>query len=255
MNEPKISVITCCYNHAQFIEETIQSVLDQNYTNLEYIVIDGGSTDGSAEIIASYATRLSYWISEPDNGQTDALIKGFARATGDILCWLCSDDVFEPWTLREVAEFFTRNPEARVVYGDATWIDVNGRFLRAKKEHGFNRFIWRYDHNFIPQPSTFWRQDLYRQVGGLDPNTDIAMDADLWLRFFSVTKFCHVDRPWSRMRSHPLQRGQVSREREKVVLRLMRERSLGHSSEWAYRWKYFCAKGLRVGWKLLTGRY
>src|SRR5580704_13795105 len=104
MNEPKISVITCCYNHAQFIEETIQSVLDQNYTNLEYIVIDGGSTDGSAEIIASYATRLSYWISEPDNGQTDALIKGFARATGDILCWLCSDDVFEPWTLREVAE-------------------------------------------------------------------------------------------------------------------------------------------------------
>jgi glycosyltransferase involved in cell wall biosynthesis len=255
MNQPKISIVTCCYNHAQFVEETIQSVLTQGYPNVEYIVIDGGSTDGSAEIIARYASQLSYWVSERDNGQTDALIKGFARATGEISCWLCSDDILEPWTLHEVAEFFTQHPAARVVYGDATWIDVNGRFLRKKKEHGFNRYIWMYDHNFIPQPSTFWRHELYREVGGLDPKTDIAMDADLWLRFSDVTKLHHVNRPWSRMRSHPLQRGQVSKDREKIVERLMRERYLGHKSEWNYRWNYLCAKGLRVGWKALTGRY
>ncbi len=107
-----ISVVTCSYNQAEFLEATLRSVLDQNYPNLEYIVIDGGSTDGSVEIIERYQHRLAYWVSEPDAGQTDALIKGFSRATGDVLAWLNSDDLYEPGTLHEVGQALRRAPRS-----------------------------------------------------------------------------------------------------------------------------------------------
>jgi glycosyltransferase involved in cell wall biosynthesis len=255
MSDPKISVVTCCYNHVSFLERTITSVLNQNYPNLEYIVIDGGSTDGSKDIIQRYASRLAYWVSEPDAGQTHALIKGFNRATGDISTWLCSDDLFEPWTLREVANFFEARPKARVVYGDATWIDVQDRVIRKKREHRFNRFIWMHDYNFIPQPSTFWRHDLYLQVGGLDSSFDLAMDADLFARFAEVTKIYHVARPWSRLRTYAQQKNQLYRERSNQEDRIIRQRYIGHEPEWMRRSLHLSAKGLRIGWKLFTGRY
>jgi glycosyltransferase involved in cell wall biosynthesis len=256
MRDPKISVVTCCYNHVSFLERTITSVLDQKYPNLEYIIIDGGSTDGSKDIIQRYSTQLAYWVSEPDEGQTHALIKGFNRATGDISCWLCSDDLFEPWTLREVADFFERRPEARVAYGDATWIDVQDRVIRKKREHGFNRFIWMHDYNFIPQPSTFWRHDLYLQVGGLDPAFDWAMDADLWARFAEVTHLYHAARPWSRMRIHPDQKKtRFIESGGNQEDRIIRQRYIGNEPEWMRRSLHLYAKGLRVGWKIFTGRY
>ena len=124
MKLPKVSVITPCFNHAQFVDATMRSIHGQRYPNLEHIVIDGGSTDGSVAIIDSYRDRLAYWVSEPDDGQTDALIKGFDRATGDIYCWLNSDDLFEPNTLQEVAEYFAANPEVQFVYGDSRWINA-----------------------------------------------------------------------------------------------------------------------------------
>ena len=158
---PKISVVTPSFNQGQYIEATIRSVLEQDYPNLEYIIIDGGSTDGTVEIIEKYSEHLAYWVSEPDEGQTDALIKGFDRASGDILCWLCSDDLFESRTLHEVAEIFTEHPDWQVVYGDSFWIDADSRPIRFKKEIDFNRFIWMYDHNYLPQPSTFWRRGIY----------------------------------------------------------------------------------------------
>jgi glycosyltransferase involved in cell wall biosynthesis len=255
MPSPKISVITCSYNQARFLEKTIRSVLDQNYTNLEYIIIDGGSNDGSVDIIRRYADRLAYWVSEPDHGQTDALIKGFERVTGDISCWLCSDDILEPWTLREVAEFFDHNPDAKVVYGDSSWIDANDSVIASKREHGFNRFIWMYDHDYIPQPSTFWRHELYLQVGGLDRAFNLAMDGDLWARFFQVTDIDHVSRPWSRMRFHDEQKVQKNRRESKKEDRIIRQRYLGARSELSYRALYVVAKGYRVSWKLVTGRY
>jgi len=122
---PKISVVTPSFNQGRYIEATIKSVVEQGYPNLEYLIMDGGSTDGTVEIIEKYSDQLTYWVSEPDEGQTDALIKGFDRASGDILCWLCSDDLFEARTLQEVAETFVEHPDWEVVYGDSFWIDAD----------------------------------------------------------------------------------------------------------------------------------
>src|SRR5919112_5052179 len=135
---PKISVITPSFNQGRYIESTIKSVLDQGYPNLEYIIMDGGSRDGSKEIIQRYSDRLAHWNSEPDGGQTDALAKGFGRAAGEIMGWLCSDDLLEPHALREVAEKFVRNPDWQVVYGDSQWIDGKGCLIRPIKEIDFN---------------------------------------------------------------------------------------------------------------------
>jgi glycosyltransferase involved in cell wall biosynthesis len=255
MRFPKISVVTCSFNHARFLEQTIRSVLDQEYPNLEYIIIDGGSTDASVDIIRRYENRLAYWVSERDQGQTDGLIKGFSRVTGDISCWLCSDDLHEPWTLREVADFFAKTPQARVVYGDSTWIDARGAVISRIKEHGFNRFIWKYSHDYIPQPSTFWRHDLYIESGGLNREFECAMDGDLWARFSRLTKIYHVGRPWSQMRYYPEQKVQLLEERCRKEDRMIRERYLGSRPDWIYQVSYFTAKGLRIPLKFFTGKY
>lgn len=251
----KISIVTCSYNQARFVEETLRSVRFQEYRNCEHILIDGGSTDGSLDIIRKYEDQFSYCVSEPDGGHTRGLIKGFAHATGDILCWLNSDDLFEPWTLREVAQFFTAHPEANVVYGDSQWITAEGEPIKPKKEHAFNRFIWTYDYNFIPQPSTFWRRSLYDEVGGLDPSFQLAMDADLWIRFADRTPLHHVRRPWSKMRLYAEQRNQKLRARSDEEDRLMRRRYIGAEPAWSLRTKWMAAKGTRIAWKLATGCY
>jgi glycosyltransferase involved in cell wall biosynthesis len=256
MNPPRITVVTPSYNQARFIERTLQSVIHQEYPNLEFIVIDGGSTDGSVGIIQRYASHLAYWVSEADHGQTDALVKGFSRATGDILCYLCSDDLHEQWTLWEVAQFFMSHPQAEVVYGDSIWIDVEDRPIKPKKEHPFNWFIFVYDHDFVPQPSTFWRRSLYEKAGGLDPAFQLAMDSDLWIRFAEVAPLYHVRRVWSRMRLYPEQKNQRLRaqsNQEDLVIR--RRYGIAHEPAWSRTTKKIVAKGLRVGWKVATGCY
>jgi glycosyltransferase involved in cell wall biosynthesis len=252
---PKISLVMPSYNQAQFLEETIRSVLDQNYPNLEYIVIDGGSNDGSVEILQRYADQFTYWVSEPDQGQTDALNKGFSKATGDLFCWLCSDDLLEPRALHEVAEFFEQHPTARVVYGDTIWVNANNVPIRYRKELAFNRFIFLYEHNFIPQPSTFWRRDLHRQVGSLDPQFNASMDADLWLRFAEVTELHHARKTWSRMRLHPEQKTQRLLAARRVEAKCLRQRYLGEEPDWLCYIKKIFAKGFRVSWKLAAGCY
>jgi len=255
MGWPKITIVTPSYNQARFLEATLRSIHDQGYPNLEHIVIDGGSTDGSVEILRRFEDKLAYWVSEPDRGQTDALIKGFSRATGEILAWLNSDDLYEPHTLWEVADFFSRHPEVQFVYGDALWIDTEGRVLKPKKEIAFSRFIWLYDHNYIPQPSAFWRRELYEAVGGLDPRFDLAMDADLWIRFAEKTKPVHVRRVWSRMRLYPEQKNQRLRAISDQEDEIIRNRYLPQEPLWLRRAKRFLAKGLRVSWKLVWGCY
>ena len=255
MSYPRISVVTPCLNQAQFVESTLRSIHDPGYPNLEHIVIDGGSTDGSADIIAAYAEHLAYWVSEEDDGQTAALAKGFARATGEIQCWLNSDDLFEPQTLFEVAEFFTTNTDAEFVYGDSTWIDVNGMVIKPKREHGWNRYVWLYDHDFIPQPSAFWKRDLYLAVGGVDTSFALAMDADLWIRFAERTQPYHTRSFWSQMRFYPEQKNTRMRDRSLVEKRRIRNRYVSPASVVIEGFRSVSARSVRIALKALNGGY
>ncbi|HUP18284.1 MAG TPA: glycosyltransferase family 2 protein [Acidimicrobiia bacterium] len=250
-----ISVITPSLNQGRFIRETMESVHSQNYQALEHIVIDGGSSDETLAVIGEYVDRLAYWVSEPDRGQTDALIKGFARSSGDIQCWLNSDDLFEPGTLHEVSAYFLHHPEVDFVYGNSTWINENGELIKPKREHGFNKFVWMYDHNFIPQPSAFWRRRLFERVGGLDSSFDLAMDADLWIRFADVTRVRHVARPWSRMRFYAEQKNTRLRARSSLEGKAIRSRYLHPRSRREVALKAAMARLLRVILKLASGSY
>jgi glycosyltransferase involved in cell wall biosynthesis len=207
----KISIVTCSYQHGAFIDATIRSVLEQGYEDVEYVVMDGGSTDRTVEILRSYGERIDHWESAPDGGQTDALIKGFACSRGEVMGWLCSDDLLLPNALETVAHFFRTQPTIDAVYGDALWIDRSGSLIRPKKEIGFSRFMLRFDHNYVPQPSMFWRRRLFDKVGGLDSRFNLAMDSDLWDRFSQVTRIAHVPAYLSCMRFYPEQKARALR--------------------------------------------
>lgn len=249
-----ISIVTPSFNQAEFLEATLQSVLGQDYPLVEYVVMDGGSDDGSQSILERYAPQLDFVQSRPDKGQTDALIEGFSRVTGDVMAWLNSDDCYEPGVLSEVASYFELHPRARFVFGDATWIDRDGAVLRRKREMPFNRFVWLRTYDYIPQPSAFWRRDLYQEVGGLDPSFDLAMDMDLFARFAEHTRLCHVPRLWSQMRVHPNQKNTVLRERSEYEGQIIRSR---YAKPRGVRWEAerLAAKVLRVVWRAASGAY
>jgi glycosyltransferase involved in cell wall biosynthesis len=198
----KISVITPSFNQAKYLEATIQSVLSQKGVELEYIIIDGGSTDGSLDIINRYSSQLAYWVSEPDQGQTDAINKGFARATGDILAWLNSDDTYKPGALAEAVAYLAENPAVGLVYGDCDYIDsegrVIGRFPAAQTD--YRKLRQGYVH--IPQQAAFFRGELWRQVGPLDPSFYFAMDYDLWVRLAKTKPVKYLPRVWANFRLH-----------------------------------------------------
>ena len=199
---PLVSIITPSYKQARYLESTIRSVLDQDYPHIEYIVIDGGSTDGSVEILRRYSERLAGWVSEKDRGQTDAINKGFARARGEILAWLNSDDTYEPHAIREAVKFLQERPEVGLVYGDANFIDENGgvigRFPAAQTD--YRRLRQGYVH--IPQQAAFWRADLWRKVAPLDPSFYFAMDYDLWVRLAALAPLLFTPRVWANFRLH-----------------------------------------------------
>jgi glycosyltransferase involved in cell wall biosynthesis len=249
---PGISIVTCSYQQSRYLGQAMRSVLEQHYPALEYLVIDGASRDGSAEIIRRHASSLAYWVSEPDGGQTQALIKGFVRARGEVLGWLCSDDLMLPGALRTVGEYFAAHPEVDALYGDALWIDAEGRYLRPKREMDFSRFVLLYDHNYIPQPSMFWRRSLYEAVGGLDPRFELAMDADLWERFSARTRIVHLPVYLSCMRWYASQKTRARRAdalRENAKLRERQRYPLRASA------LQLCARALRIGAKLRAGGY
>jgi len=203
---PSISLVTCSFQQGEFIGSTIRSVLAQNYPSLEYLVIDGGSTDRSVAVIRDFESSLDYWVSEPDGGQTEALAKGLALSTGELQGWLCSDDLLLPGTLEKVGQYFASHPEAEWLYGDAVWIDVRGRPIRPKKEMPWNRTLFLFDHNYLAQPSVFWRRRLFDRVGGLQTSWNLAMDSDLWLRFAAVSRPHHLRQYLACMRSYPEQK-------------------------------------------------
>jgi glycosyltransferase involved in cell wall biosynthesis len=202
VNSPLVSIVTPSFNQAHYLEATIQSVLAQTYPNIEYIIVDGGSADGSREIIERYAHRLAWWVSERDQGQTDAINKGFARAQGQILAWINSDDTYLPQAVAEAAAFLQANPSVGLVYGDANLIDEAGGVLGPfpARQTDYRRLRQGYVH--IPQQSAFFRADLWRQVGPLDPSFYFAMDYDLWVRLAKAAPIRYHPRLWANFRLH-----------------------------------------------------
>ncbi len=197
-----VSIVTPSFNQADFLEETIRSVLAQDYPHIEYIIIDGGSTDGSVEIISRYQNRLAAWVSEPDLGQTDAINKGFSLAHGDLLAWLNSDDTYEPGAVTEAVAFFQSHPQVGLVYGDANFINergqVIGRFPAAQTSYA--KLRRGYVH--IPQQAAFFKSALWREVGPLDTSFYFAMDYDLWVRLAAKAPLVYLPRTWANFRLH-----------------------------------------------------
>lgn len=181
---PLISIVTPSYNQGMFLEEAIKSVIFQDYANVEYIIIDGGSTDESLNIIHKYESRISYWQSRTDKGQANAINIGFKKATGEILAWLNADDMYMPGTLQCIADEFNKYPNTDLIYGDCVFIDEQGNFIRYFTEcedYDAHRLL-NYS-NFIMQPTTFFSQKKLIEVGFLDESFFYAMDYELWCRF------------------------------------------------------------------------
>jgi glycosyltransferase involved in cell wall biosynthesis len=213
LNKPLVSIVTPSYNQARFLDETMKSVLDQDYPNIEYIVVDGGSTDGSLEIIQNYADQLAWWVSESDSGQTDAINKGFVHARGDILAWLNSDDTYQPNAVSEAVAFLVDHPEIAMVYGDANFVNENGEAIGKfpARQTDYRRLRRGYVH--IPQQAAFFRADLWRQVGPLDPTFYFAMDYDLWVRLAKFAPLRYIPRLWANFRLHQTGKTVISDER------------------------------------------
>lgn len=201
MKAPLVTVITPSYNQAAFLEEAILSVLGQDYPNLEYMIVDGNSTDGSVEIIRKYADKLTWWVSEKDSGQAEAINKGFARANGELVAWLNSDDLLQPGMISTAVEAFQAHPEAGLVYGDVLSIDGNGQPINLmtfapytlKDLMGFN---------YISQPGVMMRRSVLEQAGYLDESYHYLLDHELWLRMARLAGMVYIPRQLAVARFH-----------------------------------------------------
>lgn len=211
---PLVSIITPSFNQARFLERTMQSVFAQDYPRIEYIVVDGGSTDGSVDVIKQYQSRLAWWVSEQDKGQTDAINRGFNRATGDILAWLNSDDTYNPQAVSEAVKFLVENPEVALVYADCNFVDEEDRLIGKFKsaQTDYRRLREGYVH--IPQQTMFFRAKYWKELGPLDPSFYFAMDYDLWTRIAAKAPFKYLPgRVWANFRIHTTSKTNVGDER------------------------------------------
>ena len=230
MNLPRISIVTPSYNQGKFLERTICSILDQGYANLEYIIIDGGSSDESVKIIKKYEKSLSFWCSEPDGGHYAAVNKGFKQATGDVFAWLNSDDIYCPWALKTVGSVFGQLPEVNwlTTLTPLTW-DEQDYCSKVEPIPGFSKKAFLNGTNLpwdgtwtIQQESTFWRRSLWDSVGGINLAFQLAGDFDLWARFFKKTELYGIDSPLGGFRIHRQQRShQVTKYREEALRSLI----------------------------------
>ena len=211
---PLVSVITPSFNQAQFLERTIQSVLAQDYPRIEYGIVDGGSTDGSVDLIQKYQSRLAWWVSEQDKGQTDAINKGFNRASGDIFAWINSDDTYNPGAVTAAVKYLMEHPDVAMVYADCNFIDeedrVIGKFNAAQTD--YRRLRQGYVH--IPQQTMFFRAQYWRELGPLDPSFYFAMDYDLWTRIAAHASIKYFPgKNWANFRIHTASKTSLADER------------------------------------------
>ena len=197
-----VSIVTPSYNQSAFLEETILSVLEQENVDIEYIIIDGGSTDGSLDIIEKYAARLAWWVSESDSGQAEAINKGLSRATGEYIAWLNSDDLYLPGAVAQAALALGANPEVGFVFGDAITIDTQGRKLNDLifGDWGLEELI---AFRIICQPAVFMRRSVLEQACYLDTTYHYMLDHQLWLRLARIAPIQHIPSTWASARHHP----------------------------------------------------
>jgi len=204
-NLPLVSIITPSFNQVQFLEQTIQSVLGQDYPQIEYIIVDGGSTDGSVDMIKKYEGRLAWWISEQDQGQTDAINKGFAHSKGEVLAWINSDDTYNPRAVGQAVKYLIENPDVAMVYADCNFINEAGQVIGKfnSKQTDYRRLREGYVH--IPQQTMFFRAKYWQELGPLDPSFYFAMDYDLWTRIASKAPIKYLaGQTWANFRIHDL---------------------------------------------------
>lgn len=204
-----VSIITPSFNQAAFLQQTLNSVLQQDHHDLEYLVVDGGSRDGSVDIIRQSASRLAWWVSEPDAGQADAINKALAHARGEVVAWLNSDDYYLPGTVRAAARVFQVHPDAVLVYGNMLAVDEANRIT--------NKLVYQQVSledlmcfRIIGQPAAFIRRSALEAVGGLDTSLHMLLDHQLWIRLATVGRMIHVGETWAAARYHPRAKNRAS---------------------------------------------
>lgn len=233
VNYPSISVVIPSFNQGQYIEETLLSLIGQQYPNLEILVIDGGSTDNTIKILEKYSSQISYWHSKKDQGQGDAINQGMNLSSGDVICWLNSDDMYLPGTLLDIGKrFIGRTNQSHLIYGAAVTIDQSNEKLYggAQVAAPFETFLLTY-YDFIVQPSAFWTRTLWQRTGELNTNYNYVLDWDWFLRASKVTEFEYVRKFYSVYRFHPLHKtGSGDADRRKEIIDIVSK----YSSEY---WK------------------
>jgi glycosyltransferase involved in cell wall biosynthesis len=201
LTQPLVSIVTPSFNQMDYLEDAIRSVLAQDYPTIEYIVVDGGSTDGSIEIIRKYSHRLAWWISEPDEGQAEAINKGMEHANGEIVAWLNSDDLLLPGAVSQAVQALSHNPTTGFVFGDAITIDQEGKPIKKLAFPDWDT-IDLLSFRIICQPAVFIRRENYLRSGGLDTNYHYMLDHHLWLRIACLAPFRHIPALWAAARHH-----------------------------------------------------
>ena len=210
---PTLTIVMPSYQQAAFLEEAIGSVLAQGDAVTQFIVLDGGSTDGSREIIERHADRIDFWRSEPDGGQANAIAEGLAMAEGDVVTWLNSDDALLPGAAAAMLERFAADPDLGLLEGDTVVVDEASRVLRCDRRAGPSAAWMRHGYLRIHQPSTFFRRRVYEAVGGLDRSLQCVMDTDLWYRLLPAAPAARLERYVGVHRVHPQAKGEAERWR------------------------------------------
>lgn len=253
---PKITVITPSYNQAQYLEATIRSVLDQGYPNLEYIIIDGGSTDGSVEIIKRYASQLAYWISEPDRGQSHAINKGLQRATGEWVGWQNSDDIYYPDSFMLVAKCAARSPSANLIIGDINLINEHGQVIRDVRYVRPTYLSLLAEGMVLTNQAAFWKRDLHTRLGWLDESLHYGFDYEWFLRILVDTnQSVHIPEIIGALRYHTeTKTSQFQHKFDEEYLRILGGRSVPYWTKTAYRIRRMCLMfGNGNFWYILRG--